>query len=163
MPKPGERRIVRDISYEEWIGGRNAEKFATREQVVAFWNLALQEQVIPLIQLYLARYDRERRLHRRAWRAWNRAWNRLRQTVAHLAARLLRKPPGDESADDAAQGEEPASTAAAARELPSPRLPTKTCVVCGTSQLEPIDVRGGLRCANGHIVEDPPVADRSEL
>jgi hypothetical protein len=148
MPRPGERRIVRDITYDEWIGGANAQKFATREQVVAFWNLALREQVVPLMQLYLARYERERQARR-----WDR---RLARWLGDRLARWLGRTPRVPSRQDLetllAEANEPAPSGPTAPLAPAP---PRTCVVCGTAQCEPIDGRGGLRCANGHILEEP--------
>ena len=54
----------RSQTFQEWVGGENASKYATREQVVAFANLQLREQIVPLIANALRRYDAERRANR---------------------------------------------------------------------------------------------------
>jgi hypothetical protein len=51
-----------NISYAEWIG--DPRRWATREQVVAFANLQLREQIVPLITNAIQRYDAQRRANR---------------------------------------------------------------------------------------------------
>ncbi len=68
------RAARREVSFKEWLDGENALKYATREQVVAFHNCALKEQVAPLMAEMLRRYD----LERRARSPWRRFVRRLR-------------------------------------------------------------------------------------
>jgi hypothetical protein len=140
--------LHRNITFEEWVGGQNALKFATREQVVAFWNLALREQVIPIVAGMIERAQeaqREQAWYRRLWR-W--LLHRLRPGASHdlglnreQAARVLEHYQRRMEAEASAQ---PTVDERLAR--------PPSCVVCGSTQWEPCE--DGRRCANGHVVEE---------
>lgn len=75
----------RTMTYREWVGGENASKYATREQVVSFHNLALQEQIVPLIKNAIQRYDAEQRANR--WYRRLARWARAVLSGKHITSR----------------------------------------------------------------------------
>lgn len=159
---PGAKRVVRTLSFHEWIDGEAGLKFATREQVVAFANMQLQEQVVPLLRNAIARYDAERRARspgRRLLRWLRRVLGRPMthdEMVEELVLAEQRGQPGPAVPDVA--GTEPADAAVVGGiGVPDDNgEPRRTCVTCGSVQLEPVNERGGLKCPNGHIIENPP-------
>lgn len=86
------KRLLRNLTYEEWVGNENAEKLATREEVVAFSNFQLQEQVLPLMRNAVANAFRAyeaNRWYRRLGR-WLRGLMPVRRPLAREeAVRIL--------------------------------------------------------------------------
>lgn len=76
---------ARSISYKEWIGGENAKRYATREQLVAFHNLALREQITPLIRNAIQLYDAQQRTNR--WYRRFGRWLRAHLSGQHITSR----------------------------------------------------------------------------
>ena len=156
MGKPGAKVLPQTVTFREWVGGENATKFATREQVVAFHNLQLREQIVPLIKNALARYDAEQRARSPSRRLYR--WVR----------RVLGRPmTHDELVEEVFRAEqrrhqreaEPETAPAVASTIAMPAeqgARPRSCVVCGSVQLEPLNENGGLVCPRGHVVEEPP-------
>lgn len=154
--KVGAKRVVKEFRYSKWAAVQ--DKFATVGETIAFHNLTMREQTLPLIRnevnAGLARFDRylhERRLLVRFWR-WLTSFGH-RPMTREQALEILAKYPRPE---DEEKAEQPTATAEAEAEPAEPPQ-HRSCVVCGSVQFEPINERGGLRCDRGHIVEDPPL------
>jgi hypothetical protein len=130
------------------------DAFATREQVVAFANMQLTEQIVPLIRQAIQRYDAEQRAarwYRRLglWIARLFGWRMTPEQAADIIQNYPRDPehqPEPEVVGEIRASGHPQDNGEVRR----------SCVVCGSVQLEPVNEMGGLRCANGHILEDPP-------
>ena len=156
--KVGAKRGVRDIDYHEWIGGGNADKFATREQVVAFSNFDYRTRIVPFVAGVAPRIRddvlrelHERRLLVRFWR-WLTSFGH-RPMTREQALKILSEYPRPE---DEEKAEQAAAVAEAETEPPEPPQ-HRSCVLCGSVQLEPINEHGRLRCDRGHIGEEPPL------
>lgn len=86
----GAKPMYRNITYREWIA--DAQNVARREEVVAFHRLALQEQVLPLVQSAITSafqaYDANR-WYRRLGRWLGRFWPGRRVASREEAVRIL--------------------------------------------------------------------------
>ncbi len=83
--RPDGTLASREISYQQWISGANAQRTVTREECVAFHNLALREQIVPLIANALRRYDAEQRANR--WYRRLGRWLRAVLSGSHITSR----------------------------------------------------------------------------
>lgn len=150
MPKrtPGAKVVARNVEYKDWIAGENALRFATREQVVAFANLQLREQIVPLIRNAIIRYDRQQRAKRWYLRLLRWLLKPWRPTTAQEQVQDILA--------EAAEEESVVGTIGGTGRPDDNGEVRKSCVTCGSFQLEPVNERGGLQCDRGHIIEEPP-------
>jgi hypothetical protein len=140
------RKRAKIQTFEEWIKTPNA--FATREDLVAFHNLQMERQTVPLIQGAINRYHEQVRNDR--W--FRRLWRGIKV--------LLRGKPAPnvipEDEPDPEEASEASDEQAEGRATIDNRV-RRSCVVCGSTALESITDDGeGLQCLNGHIVEEAP-------
>lgn len=148
--RPGAKVVSQSIQYKDWIAGDNALKFATREQVVAFANLQLREQIVPLIRNAILRYDRQQRARRWYWRL-------LRWLLKPWRPKTAQEQVQEILAE--AEQEAVVGTIGGTGQPDDNGEVRKSCVTCGSFQLEPVNERGGLQCENGHVIEEPPAGE----
>jgi len=139
------------MTLEQWLAGGRARLMVSRKDLVVFSEAYLHQRVVPLIADCLKTYEKERRRNR--W--WRRAWRWLGtrvlgDPVVEPASAFLDAM--NEEIEDAAA--EVAEEQASEEEAPLPR----SCAVCGSYQLEPVNQDGGLKCDRGHVIEEPPPA-----
>ena len=159
-PKGGRAKIGRSPldeskpqTFDEWMAGTNEEKFVKRRELLSFATFWVKTQIAPLIGSALVSFEAE--MERKA--KHNRWYRRLGRWLKGFFVK-----PGLEVADLPPEARaELRAELDAAEEVPAPEpaeAPEKvrTCVTCGSAELEPITEEGGLRCPKGHIVEEPP-------
>ncbi len=139
-----------EVSFDEWLEGDNAQKFSTRDQVVAFSNFFLKYRIMPLVGESIKAYDSEIR-----YRRW---YRRLGRWVKALFV-TKKVEVADLPADARAELREQLDAAEAKPE--EEQTPVRTCATCGSAQLEPVNASGGLVCHNGHVIEDPPLGEET--
>lgn len=157
--------VRKNVSYADWIA--EADRFATREQIVAFSNLFFQEEVIPVVAQIIKRaidgYEARRRE-----RVWYRRLGRfLKGLVVREAVSIADLPP--EALDELRAQLNEMDNKPRATEAPEPlnldkveptpvaTLGPTSCVVCASRDLGPVTDLGGVKCMNcGAILVDPP-------
>jgi hypothetical protein len=130
--------------------GDNKKRYVTREQLVMFSQFQVRQQIMPLIGECIKAYHYETQQKR-----W---YRRLGRWVKGLFV-TKRLEVADLPAD--ARAELRAELDAAETEPEEEQAPVQTCATCGSAQLEPVDETGGLRCHNGHVIEDPPLKEEA--
>ncbi len=145
---PGRRTSV---SFDEWLQGSNALKFATREQVVAYSQFQVREQIMPLIGECIKAYHHETQQKR-----WYRRLGRWLKGLFVTKKLEVAELPAEARAELRAELD-----AAEAKPEPEEQKPVRTCATCGSAQLEPVNEMGGLVCHNGHVIEDPPLKEEA--
>jgi len=151
QPLGGEGPNRKEVTFDEWLEGNNAQKFATRDNVVAFANFFLRLRIMPLVGEAIKAYDAEMR-HRRWYRRLGRWVKSLFVTKKFGVADL----PADARAELREQLD-----AAEAKPEEEERKPLRTCPTCASAQLEPVNASGGLKCHNGHVIADPPLEEET--
>ncbi len=165
----GKRVGVKDVTFAEFMTGENATKFITREGVVAYSQFQLREQIMPLVSRGILKSIRAYDDHQRASKWYRRFWRWLTQLgrsgpdLADPAVRAGLREQLDELEKAMAAGDK-FELGALEKEQEAPDEPehptgVRTCVVCGTPKLEPVNENGGVKCINGHILEDPPAGN----
>lgn len=140
------------VTFDEWLEGNNALKFVTRDQLVAYSQFQLKEQIMPLVGEAIKAYDAEIRYQR-----W---YKRLGRWVRGLFVKKnleIADLPAETRAELRAELD-----AAEAEPEEKERTPVRTCPTCASVQLEPVNASGGLKCHNGHVIEDPPLKQEEE-
>lgn len=141
----GEGSDQKAVTFDEWLEGSNALRYATRQQVVSYSQFQLRNQIMPLMGETIKAYEAEMKRNR-----WYRRLGRWVKGFFVSKSLQVADLPADARAElrdqlDAAEVE--------------PEKPGQTCVTCGSAQLEPVDERGGLKCHKGHVIEEPPTEE----
>ena len=147
----GEGPDRKEVTFDEWLEGSNAQKFATRDQLVAYSQFQLREQIMPMVGEAIKAYDAEIRYQR-----WYRRFDRWLKGLFVRKQLEVADLPADARAELRAELD-----AAEVEPEPEERKPVRTCPTCGSAQLEPVNASGGLQCQDGHVIEDPPLYDPS--
>lgn len=164
-PKAGQA-----MTFDEWLdgnGGQNKDKFATRQDVVMFSQFALKQEILPMMARAIKRAVDAAEAHRRARVWYRRLWAWMRNLGATPTVDLSDPETRAQlrSALDSVDG--PTGPAPEAPEgdgtEDSPDVQQQSCVVCGTRVFMAINERGGVKCQNGHVLEDAPGGDVEEL
>ncbi len=142
------KRMIRNVSFHEWLDGANATKFATREQVVSYSQFQLKNQIMPLVGEAIKAYDAEMR-----YRRWYRRFGRWIKALFVTKKLEVADLPAEARAELRDQLD------AAEKKPEEEQTPLRTCAACGSAQLEPVNTSGGLKCHNGHVIEDPPLGE----
>lgn len=141
----------RVISYDEWANEKGM--LTTREDLVAYSQFQLREQIMPLVAQAIRAYEHARK--RRAW---------FRRLFYWVGEHVMRMPPAPTMAEDyLEQQRQEIADALAGNEGEAPPAPVEGepraksfCVTCGSHKFGPVNNRGGVRCENGHVVVEPP-------
>ena len=147
----GEGPNRKEVTFDEWLEGNNSQKFATRDNVVAFANFFLKYRIMPLVGESIKAYDTEMRYQR-----WYRRFGRWIKALFVTKKLEVADLPADARAELRAELD-----AAEAEPEPEERKPLRTCPTCASAQLEPVNEAGGLVCHNGHVIEDPPLKEEA--
>lgn len=157
-PKGGRARIGKQRldgskrqTFDEWMAGTNEEKFVKRRELLSFATFWVKTQIAPLIGSALVSFEEgmERKAKHNRW--YRRLGRWLKGFFVKRGLEVSDLPP-EARAELRAELD-------AAEEVPAPpEAPDKvrTCVTCGSAELEPVSETGGLKCPKGHIVEEPP-------
>jgi hypothetical protein len=140
--KPLVKEGRRQVSFNEWMEGENANRLVTRHELAAFSQFQLDEQIMPMMLRMIQRYDRESRWYRRLWHWLRDMVDRRRNRGVQTASAYLEGLRKERDQDQQPAEPEPEAT------------PIRTCVTCGSAKLARLGARGGLQCENGHVVED---------
>jgi hypothetical protein len=133
----------------QWLAGRNSELVVNRGELQSYVYEYHKAVLVPFIADCIKEADRERR--RRVF--YRRFFRWLRDMVfgpeqAPVVVEAAHLSQAREEREDAAADQEEATAGEA--------QPPRTCVVCGSAALEPVNERGGLKCDRGHMIEEPP-------
>ena len=158
MPKTGRKGIrgkrldgdgpgrKTDMTFDEFMEGSNQKKYVTREDLVMYSQFQLKEQIIPIVGNCIKAYDhevREKRWYRVFWRWIKGLFVRKPTEIADLPADARQELREQLDAAEAKPEEE--------------QTPVRTCITCGSAQLEPVNEKGGLQCGQcGGLIEEPP-------
>ncbi len=158
MPKTGRKGIRSkrldgngrggtEMTFDQFMEGNNKTKYVTREQLVMYSQFQFREQVVPMIGNCIKAYDHEVREKR-----WYRAIGRwLRGLFVRKSTEIADLP-----ADARQELREQLDAAETEAESPEPEQ-VRTCITCGSTQLEPVNEKGGLQCGQcGGLIEEPP-------
>ena len=137
----GPKRV--SVTFDEWLEGNNKNKYATRDQVVSYSQFQLRNQIMPLMGETIKAYEAE--MKRNRW--YRRLWRWIKGLFVTKSLEVADLP-----ADARAELREQLDAA-------EPETKGRTCVVCGSAQLEPVNEKGGLQCEKGHVVEEPPTEE----
>lgn len=135
------------VTYDEFMEGDNKKRYVTREQLVMFSQFQFRQQTVPIIGQCIKAYDHEVRGKR-----WYRVfWRWVKGLVVRKSTEIADLP-----ADARQELREQLDAAEAEGETPEPEQ-VRTCITCGSAQLEPVNEQGGLQCGKcGALIEDPP-------